>query len=123
MGIEPDRPLGAPVAHRQGADPAPGQGGHRQGAHRAGADHQRRAAGQIPVEVGGGQVDGGGDHALAGPVDAGLGVRPLADPQRLLHQLVQQPAGGVGPGGGVVRVVVAVRSGKHDHGEFHVSTC
>ena len=40
-------------------------------------------------------VQRGGDHALPGAVDAGLGVHPLADPQRLLHQLVQQPAGRV----------------------------
>ncbi|GAB3797475.1 hypothetical protein GCM10027605_07510 [Micromonospora zhanjiangensis] len=52
----------------------------------------------------GGDVDGRADHALAGPVDTGLGVRPLADPQRLLHQLVQQPAGGVHLGRRVVRV-------------------
>ena len=35
------------------------------------------------------------DQRLAGPVDAGLGVGPLADPQRLLEQVVEQPAGGV----------------------------
>jgi hypothetical protein len=30
-------------------------------------------------------------HVLPGAIDAGLGVRALADAQRLLHQLVQQP--------------------------------
>ncbi len=56
------------------------------------------------AEVDGGDLERGGDDALPGLVDAGLGVRPLADPQRLLHQLVQQPAGGVGLGGRVVGV-------------------
>ena len=44
-------------------------------------------------------VQRGADHALSGMVDAGLGVRPLADPQRLLDQLVQHLAGRVGLGG------------------------
>ena len=36
-----------------------------------------------------------GHERLPGPVDPGLGVRALADPQRLLEQVVEQPPGGV----------------------------
>ena len=47
------------------------------------------------VGAGGELLQAEGDQRLPGPVDAGLAVRPLADPQRLLEQVVQQPARGV----------------------------
>ena len=87
------------VGDQQVGDAGAVQRGERQRAHRAGADDQRRAGRRAgsPPEA---EVERRADHALPGPVDAGLGVHPLADPQRLLDQLVQQPAGGAVLGGG-----------------------
>ena len=118
---QPLRPLGAPVRHEQRASRArgarrgsagPGQGGQCQTAQRTGADDKGRTSG----EPTGDQVQCGGDDAAPGPVDAGLGVHPLADPQRLLHQLVQVPAGGLVLGSQAVRVPqLAQDLGLADH--------
>ena len=63
-----------------------------------GADHQgalARGPVRRPSRAAGELLEPEGDQRLPGPVDAGLGVGPLADPQRLLEQVVQQPARGV----------------------------
>ena len=51
-----------------------------------------------------GERESRGHHVLSGPVDAGLGVRPLAHAQGLLHQVVQEPAGRITFGRDGVRV-------------------
>ena len=54
----------------------------------------------VAVVAPGAVGEGGADDALPGPVDLGFGVHALADAQRLLDQLVQDPAGGALFGGG-----------------------
>ena len=73
--------------------PAAGQRGRGERAHRAGADDEHGAAGQAADPLLG-AVEGDGDQRGAGPVDAGLGVHPLADPQRPLGDRVQRAADG-----------------------------
>ena len=90
---EPAGPLGGAVGDRERADPGPGQGGCGETGHRAGADHDRRAIGEAP-DVVGRTVQGGGDDRRGGVVDVGLGVRPLADAQRLLEEHVERRTDG-----------------------------
>ncbi len=53
-----------------------------------------------PAESALGQFEPDRHQGRAGSVDAGLGMRPLADPQRLLEQVVKQPSGRAGVLGG-----------------------
>ncbi|MGX1118916.1 hypothetical protein RKD37_004279 [Streptomyces ambofaciens] len=78
-------------------DPGPRQRRGGQRGHRTGADDQGLLAPGPLLDVGsGGQLlQAEGDQGLPGAVDAGLGVGALADPQRLLEQVVQEPPGGV----------------------------
>ena len=68
-------------------------GGQR--AHRTGADDEHVGAVERAEDLPG-LVQADGDEGPAGAVDAGLGVGPLADPQGLLDQVVEQPAGAAG---------------------------
>ncbi len=80
-----------PVGHGQRPGTSAGKGRQRERAHRPGSDHERRPARDSVRSQG----ECGADDALTGLVDAGLRVHALANPQRLLHQLMQQAASGV----------------------------
>ena len=70
----------------------PNQMRGRQGAHRTGADHRGGSPRQgVAAELGCGDVQRDGHHARARGVDRGLGVHPLADRQRPLDEVVQDP--------------------------------
>ncbi|SCF85846.1 hypothetical protein GA0115254_119884 [Streptomyces sp. Ncost-T10-10d] len=95
-----DEPVGAgpgPVGDDDLGDAGTGQSGGGQRGHRACADHQGTLApGPVgDIRTGRELLETEGDERLPGPVDPGLAVGTLTDPQGLLEQVVQQPAGGV----------------------------
>ena len=85
------------------AAPALGDHGGGQRAHRAGADDEHLGAVERAEHLPG-LVQPGGDQRAAGAVDAGLGAGPLADPQGLLGERAELPAGGPGVLRGAQRV-------------------
>ena len=92
-GVLLGEPLGAgggAVEHRDAGGTAARQVGDREGGHRAGADHERLRAGDGHRAA----LEGGGDQRRGRAVDVGLGVRPLADAQRLLEEGVERRADG-----------------------------
>ena len=97
-GAAADR-LGQPLGPLQGAvdagDVRAGRGGRTRGqpGHGAGADDQHPTAGQVAA-LGGEQLVRRGDQRAAGRADAGLGLDPLADPDGLLEQGVEDGADG-----------------------------
>ncbi len=89
-------PLAGPVDDEDASDAGAGEVRDRQAAHRTGAEDDGGAADESAVaEDPGGAVEGDGHHGRARGVDPGLGVHTLADPQRLLRQLVQRAARGL----------------------------
>ena len=77
------------VSHDDGRRAHPGRGAGGERAHRAGAHDQHAAAGQgaipggppVAGQPGGREPDAHADQVRAGPVDPGLGVRPLPGAQ------------------------------------------
>lgn len=67
------------------------QRGRGERAHRPGADDERAAPADVPADQLG-LFEADGDQGLARAVDVGLAVRALADPQRLLRQVVEDAA-------------------------------
>ncbi len=96
-GGQPLRTVQRPVGDHQFGHTGAGQCRRGQRRHRARADDQRPLAAQpLRHRTARGQLlQPERDQRLPGPVDARLAVGPLPDPQRLLEQLVQQPARGV----------------------------